>query len=556
MNSRREASADILVIGGSFGGVAAALTAASLGQRVILTEETDWLGGQATAQGVPLDEHPWIEQYGSSQSYREFRRMIREYYRHFYPLCPAAARDPFLNPGAAWVSGLAFEPRVGLAVLEQLLAPHRSAGRLKTLMRCRPVRAEVDGDRIVAVTVLDLLRNEEIVLTAPLILDATELGELLELAGVEHVIGSEAMAVTGEPSALDGAAEPLRQQGFTHLLAVDYRPGEDHTIAKPDSYAAWRPGFTGLGGIGTGMRNLFAPSMRAAEGTPDRTPHYEQCIWNFRRVLCRDNFVPGAFASDITMLMCGNEYKNGALTGVTPDEAEKHRRNARELSLSLLYFLQTEIEPGYRGQPGFPGLRPRGDVFGTNDGLAPYPYIREARRIVAETTILEQHFRRDVPGNENGPKLFPDSVGVGGYRIDLHEKAKSSNESVTVALHGTSWQQQIPLGALLPVRMENLLPAAKNIGTTHITNGCFRLHCTEWNIGEAAGALAAFCLNTKKLPRQVRHEATVLVDYQRLLRRLGIDLEWPNYTFGRSYASHAFHEPGWYGGEAWRLDRR
>lgn len=41
--------------------------------------------------------------------------------------------------------------------------------------------------------------------------------------------------------------------------------------------------------------------------------------------------------------------------------------------------------------------------------------------------------------------------------------------------------------------MENLLPGAKNLGTTHITNGCHRLHPVEWNVGEAAGALAAFC---------------------------------------------------------------
>ncbi|MDQ3660753.1 MAG: FAD-dependent oxidoreductase, partial [Actinomycetota bacterium] len=58
----RELEADVLVIGGGAGGVSAALTAARLGRRVILTEETDWIGGQLTAQGVPPDEHPWIEQ--------------------------------------------------------------------------------------------------------------------------------------------------------------------------------------------------------------------------------------------------------------------------------------------------------------------------------------------------------------------------------------------------------------------------------------------------------------------------------------------------------------
>src|SRR5206468_9538617 len=47
---------------------------------------------------------------------------------------------------------------------------------------------------------------------------------------------------------------------------------------------------------------------------------------------------------------------------------------------------------------------------------------------------------------------------------------------------------QIPLGSLIPKRVENLLPACKNLGTTHITNGCYRLHPVEWNIGESAGA--------------------------------------------------------------------
>ena len=64
---------DIVVCGGSLGGVAAALAAARLGRRVLLTEETAWIGGQATTQGVPPDEHPWIESFGCTATYRAFR---------------------------------------------------------------------------------------------------------------------------------------------------------------------------------------------------------------------------------------------------------------------------------------------------------------------------------------------------------------------------------------------------------------------------------------------------------------------------------------------------
>jgi hypothetical protein len=93
----------------------------------------------------------------------------------------------------------------------------------------------------------------------------------------------------------------------------------------------------------------------------------------------------------------------------------------------------------------------------------------------------------------------------------------------------SSWPFQVPLGALIPVRMENLLPAAKNIGVTHITNGCYRLHPVEWSIGEAAGALAAYCLAGGLTPRQVRNTPAHLADFQRVLMSvLGVVLAWPN----------------------------
>src|SRR5688572_23374337 len=131
--SGREQRCDVLVVGGGLGGVAAALAAARLGTTVIITEETSWIGGQATTQGVPPDEHPWIEKFGSTRSYRDFRTGIRDFYRRHYPLTPEARADPFLNPGAAWVTALAFEPRVGLAVLGEMLAPHLTAGRIQIL---------------------------------------------------------------------------------------------------------------------------------------------------------------------------------------------------------------------------------------------------------------------------------------------------------------------------------------------------------------------------------------------------------------------------------------
>ena len=540
-----QAAADVLIVGGSLGGVAAALAAARMGCRVILVEETEWIGGQATTQGVPLDEHPWIEDFGRTASYAALRAGVRSYYRTSYPLGGAAKADPHFNPGACWVSACGFEPRVGLAVLYQMLAPFLSSGQVQ--FHTRTVAESVDrrGDHVGAVVLRSLETDERLSIEAPYLLDATELGDLLDIAGVESITGSESAADTGEPSAAADAL-PLAMQGFTHLIAVDYFPGEDHTIARPARYDAMRPHFSSLLGEVASQGDELAIRGRRLFSLPAQD-HYESSIWNFRRVLCASNFAPGAFPSDVTMLMNGNECDNLPLIGVADSEKRANLEYGRQLSLSLLYFLQTEVQPGYKGKPGFPGLRARGDQFGTLDGLAQFPYIRESRRIRAEFTVLEQHFR--VDSRPTGPMLYPDSVGLSGYRMDIHQPS-GKGQSMTLALNGHHWVQQIPLGALLPVRVENLLPACKNLGTTHITNGAFRVHPAEWNIGESAGALAAFCVHRKVLPRQVRAKPSLLVDFQKELRALGVELEWPKPIVAQSYNSMYANVPGWYFGEA------
>ena len=130
-------------------------------------------------------------------------------------------------------------------------------------------------------------------------------------------------------------------------------------------------------------------------------------------------------------------------------------------------------------------------------------------------------------GAQPRAETFADSVGIGYYRIDLHPSTGGDNYIDISCL-----PFQISLGALLARRVENLLPACKNIGTTHITNGCYRLHPVEWNIGEAVGLLAGFCMRRSVIPRQVSERADLLSDFQRLLRDQGVALEWLPVTAG------------------------
>ena len=183
---------------------------------------------------------------------------------------------------------------------------------------------------------------------------------------------------------------------------------------------------------------------------------------------------------------------------------------SRQLTLSLIYWLQTE--GGYRG------LGINRDVLGTKDGLAKQPYIRESRRIRAKYTVTAEKI---IDNGDSSPVNLPQSVGVGLYHIDLHITTRTHTFFFRSARPFT-----LPLGALIPVRMKNLIPACKNIGTTHLTNGCFRLHPVEWNIGEAAGYLAAFCVRENMLPSEVSEREKSFSVFEELLHERGIQTHW------------------------------
>ena len=527
-------NADVVIAGGGLGGCASALSALRNNLNVILTEETDWIGGQLTQQGVPPDEHRWIESHGSSQLYRKFRTSIRQYYQRNYPLTEAAKANDLFNPGDGSVSRLCHEPRVALAVLYEMLTPYITSKRLTLLLEHKITNAEVNDDQVSSLLATDLKSNNKTLLKAPYFVDATELGDLLPITGTEFVTGTESKQETGELHAPD-KADPDNNQAFTMCFAMDYIKSENHRIEKPKEYDFWRNFSPEMTPAWSGKLldlNYSSPKdlkIKALGFNPEGISTAPMLnLWNYRRIINRMNFSEGFYAGDITIVNWPqNDYILGNLIGVSAEEFKTHIERSKQLSLSLLYWLQTEA-PRPDGGKGWPGIRLRKDVMGTPDGMAKYPYVRESRRIKAIFTILEEHVGKEnralVTGKkgDNSPTDFYDTVGIGSYHIDLHPSSKGNNY-----IDFSSIPFQIPLGALLPKRMKNLLPANKNIGTTHITNGCYRLHPVEWVIGESVGELIAYALKKKVFPYQVREKSERLKDFQDVIRSQGIETHWP-----------------------------
>lgn len=494
---------DVVVVGGSFGGCAAALAAASNGHSVCLIELSDWLGGQYSAQGVTRpDEVSYTPTVGSTATYRAFQHDVRAFYRNNYKLSPSGAAEPTFNPGGDY-PGFSTEPRVAHNIL---LAQLQNLPSVHVRLNLQVTSVAVSGNSVQSITAVDSVGNTT-TFTAKYFLDGTDLGDLIKMAGVEYVIGAEAQADTNEPQAA-AVAQPGWIQPITMVVALERRPdGEDHTIAQPANYAALKAAqhYTILDGY---IKKMFAQPVD---------------MWGYREYIRASNFADPTFPCDFSMLNMGaNDYQGATLPTDNPALDAQIIEAARQASLGYVYWLQTELPRDDGTGNGYPSLKVRTDQFGTADGASAQPYIRESRRIKALYTIVQQDL--DQATNRGArAKNYDDSCGIGDYgALDVHACAGSGCPTHWILIRPF----EIPLRALIPIRVENLLPACKNIGTTHLTNGAYRLHPVEWNVGEGAGLLVAFAIANNVLPRNVPSNKKILRTYQRQLLNRGVPLFW------------------------------
>ncbi len=536
----------ILIVGGGTGGFAAAWAIARLGGSCVVTEPTDWLGGQLTTQAVPPDENRWIEGIdgvsSATGSYLHFRREVRRLFLQHPQLTEAARNTININPGGCWVSRLGFAPVLGHQVLQSLLAEHVASGRVKVLYEHEPVAAVMQGDRVQAVVFRDLRNGAEVEIAAEYVLDATELGDVLPLAGAEYAIGAEHRSMYGELHGRTDREERLDQQAITWCLAMEHRPGENHVIDKPAEYEFWRNYVPMLDGGWPGrLFDWRVPDHKGGQRDlqmqpwPTEPDNDELELWRYRRVVDRSLFKSDARdGTDVCLVnWVQNDYFQKPVLDVSKSDYELAMREARAQSLCWFYWMQTQA-PHHDDpqQQGYPGLKLRGNELGTRDGFAKAAYIREARRLIARTIITEGHVgleQRQAEGKKPlgeppwvAGECFADSVGIGHYSIDFHPSC-----ALRSGLYVPACPFRIPMGALIPVRVKNLLAAGKCLGVTHVTNGCYRLHPVEWNVGEAAGVLAHFCVTKKMKPEQVHEQNECLSEYQKLLRSEGVTLTWP-----------------------------
>jgi hypothetical protein len=485
---------DVLVAGGGTGGVAAALAATRLGIKTCVTEETDWVGGQLTAQGLNAsDDSPgrMTDTVGATRSFLELRHMMR------------AAYGGRSNPGSCWVSKLCGEPKVALNALEKMMTPAIDRGLLRVFYNVRPVAAAVTNQKLTALTMERMSDRGRFTIRAEQTVDATELGDVIKLSGAAYRVGQESRADTNEADApVQGC--PTCIQSFTYDVVLEKRPpGERHVIPKPAGYGVqpWMKGFSHKRGNGPAQFPMFGDGS----------------VWTYRRIV--DGAAFGRTDLSVMNWSDGNDYPFGGIVDVPQAEMDTQLHRGRERALGYVYWLQTEAD-GH----GYPYLKLRSDVLGTTTGVAKTPYIREGRRLRALETIKTEDISDYYVKNSKRAREWSDSGGIGFYPMDMHRNVGPSYAPAFPRGHSLPFQ--FPIGSLIPETMNGLVAGAKNLGTTHITNSAYRLHPIEWAVGEAAGTLAALSSNWNKEPRQAFAHEGNLRELQDHLLKGGAPLYW------------------------------
>ncbi len=259
-------------------------------------------------------------------------------------------------------------------------------------------------------------------------------------------------------------------------------------------------------------------------------------------------------------------------------------RKGEENALGFFYWLvagttDSQLGAGVKEKhPNYRYLSGLNSPMGTVHGLSKYPYMREGRRIigrpaygykngfmVSEIDISRNNFRQgwytdnltpeayrllwlNLGGLDSLPVLsgqetiadiqprsratiYPDTVGIGHYAIDFHpcltkspaETPGNTEREGERRGQGQAYPFQIPLRALIPQQIDNLLVAGKSIATSHIAAAAYRVHSFEWSVGAAAGTTAVFSLEKQVFPYELvdnlPYREPLLDELQRLLEK-------------------------------------
>jgi hypothetical protein len=422
---------DVLVIGGSTGGISAGIQSARLNVPTLIVEETPWLGGMLTAAGVSgIDGNHNLH----SGIWNEFRENLRTHYGGAAALA------------TGWVSHTLYEPHTGDSILKAMAAEEQ---QLSVIYGYHLTGIVKEGNKITGAH-FENIKGERLTVTAKVVIDATDLGDGLAMAGASYDLGMEARSVSGEMMGPEAANNIVQDLTWVAILK-DYGEGVDMTLKKPANYDPEM--FRGSCSMTVDSILIDCDKMLSYARLPNN-----KFLINWPRK--------------------GNDiYMN--VVEMSHDQRIKELKKAKEHTLAFVYYIQTEL--------GFKNLGLADDEFPADDKLALIPYHREGRRLRGVERFTINHVL-DIYGSE---PLYRTGISVGDYPVDHHHECKPDAPKIKFPPVPSF---NIPIGALIPETIDGLLVADKAISVSNIINGSTRLQPCVLLTGQAAGAIAALSI--------------------------------------------------------------
>ncbi len=458
-----EITTEVLVVGGGTGGTAAALQAARRGVSTILVSEFPWLGGMLTSAGVSAPDGNELLAFQTG-IWGAFLRELRHQ-----------------QPGGldhAWVSFFTYDPCIGAEIFANWV---RALPNLHWIVGGAPLEVCRSGDRLTSV------RFPHFQVHAQIILDGTELGDLLALGNVPHYWGWEMQTVWGEPSA------PTAPNALTQ-----------HYSVQSPTWVVVLQDF----GAGTIAPEIVPPPIHHPDNFAGAWDHYgAEVFLNYGR-LPGDRFM-------INWPSQGNDYGEGVDRLIQSPQAQAaFLQECLWHSQSFACHIQTCLGRRYGlALNTFPLAHPAPLTFcppATASAYALHPYYRESRRLQGLATIREQDILPMAEGRVAALPLDADgqvqAIALGNYANDHHYPGYSlplQSKSIRWGGRWTGTPFTIPYGALIPATVDGLLVCEKNSSVSHIANGATRLQPTVLGIGQAAGMAAALCIAQQCQPRDL-----------------------------------------------------
>jgi hypothetical protein len=466
---------EVVVVGDSLGGVSAAITAGRMGIPTLLLSTTGYLGGQASAAGVPtMDEGANAALFRRSGLYGEMVDHLGAFY------------------GSRTMGGCYFgdttvcpEPDV----IDSFLRDRLSAAGVTV----RPVETVTDvlqdGNRVTGV------EADGIVYQAEVVIDATEFADLYPLV---EGLGFEA----GDPAA--GCL-----QDMTWVAIRNWYPGgaPDALVPPPGAIEELRA----LWGADTvdewlaGFRQRVALPGPAGDGLTPSTPSAWSPDFEARYRSLADRrpvaAVDGAPEVTRTAVNYANDAPLSAAALDNPAVRKLELRRALHITYAYLWYLRWELglsEWGVADDLGYErGRRALWDELIPDDLerlLPPIPYVREARRLAAVATLTAA----DVADQVRNYNRYPDAVMLGSYYTDVHDCPIADGTAAGFGLY------EVPLGVFIPETVDGFLPGiVRNAGLDRAAASSLRMQPDEMWGGQVAGIVAALAALGDVPPRRL-----------------------------------------------------